>query len=152
MNFFAGVASSILAAFIIYLVTKHLWPAFCNTALYRGVRVDGAWEILEQRNGMQQRVGKILLKQVGRKILGQSARSKTRDGKDSNRQFSYKGSIHGHQVTLLFEDKKGVGFDTGSYVFIVQNDGITMIGVATFHGKTENLIVSEGRILKKVIE
>lgn len=52
----------------------------------------------------------------------------------------------------MFEDKKGIGFDTGTYVFIVQNDGNTMVGVATFHGKTENLIVSENRILKRVIE
>jgi len=152
MNFFAGVVSSIIAALIVYLFSKHFWPVFSDSVLYRGVRVDGTWEILEQRDGRQRRVGKIQFKQAGSRISGQSARSKTRDGKQSNRQFLYKGSIHAHQVTLLFEDKKGIGFDTGTYVFIVQNDGNTMVGVATFHGKTENLIVAENRILKKVIE
>lgn len=66
--------------------------------------------------------------------------------------YSYKGSIHGHQVTLSFEDKKGLGFDAGTYVFIVQNDSNTMVGMATFHGKVENRIVSEPRTLKKVLE
>ena len=76
--------------------------------------------VIEERNGKQQRVGKIKLEQTGKHISGESVRSKTRDGKQSNRQFSYEGSIHGHQVTLLFEDKKGVGFDAGTYVFLVQ--------------------------------
>lgn len=152
MTFIGGVASSIIAALFVYLFTKYLWPAFSDRALYHGVRVDGTWEILEQRDGRQKRVGKIQLKQAGRRISGESARSKTREGKESSRQFLYKGSIHAQQVTLLFEDKKGIGFDTGTYVFIVQNDGKTMVGMATFHGRTENLIVSEGRILKKVVE
>jgi hypothetical protein len=152
MNFIAGVAASILATIIVYLVTKIGWPIFSDRALYKGVRVDGFWEILELRNGKQQRVGKIELKQNGRYISGEGTRSRTREGKESKRQFSYKGSIHGHQVTLLFEDKKGVGFDMGTYVFIVQNDSNTMIGMATFHGKTENRIVSEGRTLRRVLE
>ena len=152
MDFFVGVAASLFAVFLAYLFTAHLWPAFKNSALYKGIRIDGAWEILEHRDGKQKLVGKIQLKQTGNMITGDSARSKTRDGKKSNRQFSYTGSIHSNQVTLLFEDKKGIGFDVGSYVFIVQNDGNTMIGMATFHGKTENRIVSEPRMLRKVVE
>lgn len=152
MNFIAGVAASMVATLVVYLLTKIGWPLFSDRALYRGVRIDGFWEILELRNEKQQRVGKIEFKQTGRYISGEGTRLKTREGQKSNRQFSYKGSIHGHQVTLLFEDKKGIGFDMGTYVFIVQNDGNTMIGMATFHGKTENRIVSEGRTLRRVLE
>lgn len=152
MDFIAGVATSIVAAFFIYIFTNHLWPTFKNSVLYKGIRVDGTWEILENRGGTQKLVGKIQLKQTGSVVSGESARSKTRDGKKSNRQFLYTGSIHANQVTLLFEDKKGVGFDVGSYIFIVQNDGNTMVGMATFHGKSENRIVSEPRILRKVLE
>lgn len=152
MEFVAGVVSSIVAALLVYVFKVYLWPAFKSFALYKGIRVDGSWEIFENRDGKQKLVGKIKIKQTGSSISGESARSKTRDGKKSNRQFSYTGSIHSNQVTLLFEDKKGIGFDVGSYVFIVQNDGNTMIGMATFHGKTENRIVSEPRILRKVLE
>lgn len=152
MNFIAGVASSLIATLLIYLVKRHLWPAFSNSVLYRGIRVDGAWEIFDQKDNAQRLVGKIRLEQTGRLITGESARSLTRDGKSSNRRFLYSGSIHGNQVTLTFEDRKGIGFDVGSYLFIVQNDGNTMIGMATFHGKSENSIVAEKRILTKVLE
>lgn len=114
--------------------------------------MDGSWEIHEVRDEKGRVAGKIKLKQTGRRVTGESVRLITRNGEASNRQFSYKGSIHGHQLTLSFEDRKGVGFDAGTYVFIVQNDGNTMIGMATFHGKVENRIVSEPRMLKKVLE
>ena len=91
------------------------------------------------------------LKQIGRSISVSSVRSKTRDGKKSDRKFSYNGAIYGHQVTLTFEDEKGIGFDTGTYVFTVQNDGKTMVGMATFQGKKENKIISEPRTLTKVL-
>lgn len=151
-NFIAGVGSSIAAAFLIYVFVRHLWPAFRNKALYQGVRVDGSWEIVEQRSENPVRVGKIVLEQTGSDVSGHSERLMTRDGQSSNRQFSYKGSIQGRQLTLLFEDKKGVGFDTGAYVFVVHNDGNTMVGMATFHGKKENKIVSEFRTLRRVVE
>ncbi|MPS35482.1 MAG: hypothetical protein E2593_09335 [Stenotrophomonas sp.] len=151
-SFWAGVISSIVATGIIYVTKVFLWPAFRNKALYRGVRIDGSWEIVEQRNEKTVRVGKIVLKQTGGNVSGHSERVKTRDGKASNRQFVYSGSIHGRQLTLLFDDRRGVGFDAGAYVFVVQNDGNTMIGMATFHGKIENKIVSESRTLRKVLQ
>ena len=151
-SFIVGVGSSIAAVALIYVFTKHLWPAFRNKAVYQGVRVDGSWEIVEKRSEDSVRVGKIVLKQTGSDVSGRSERLMTRDGQSSNRQFSYKGSIQGRQLTLLFEDKRGVGFDTGAYVFVVQNDGNTMIGMATFHGKRENRLVSEDRTLRKIIE
>ena len=97
----------------------------------------------------QVEIGKITLKQTGHRISGTSVRTKRRDGKKSDRAFNYKGHIYKDQVTLMFEDARGVGFDSGTYVFVVQNDGNTMIGMATFHGKRENQIVSELRTLKK---
>ena len=151
-SFAIGFGSSLLATFVGYLLVKHAWPSLLNKAWYKGIRVDGAWEIIEKRGEIVEVVGKIKLQQTGRHISGESERTKTRDGQKSNRNFTYLGSIHGHQVTLSFEDKKGVGFDVGTYVFIVQNDGNTMIGMATFHGKKENKIVSEPRTLKRVIE
>ncbi len=95
--------------------------------------------------------GRLELKQVGRSITGTSVRSKTREGKKSERRFTYRGVIQGNQVTLLFEDAKGVGFDSGTYVFTVQNDAKTMLGMATFHGRKENRIISESRTLTKTI-
>ena len=126
-------------------------PTFQNNCLYKGVKAAGEWDIVEVRNGKNITAGRITLQQVGSNIAGSSIRSKTRDGKKSERKFSYKGTIFGNQVTLMFEDHKGVGFDTGTYVFTVQNDHKTMIGMATFHGKSENKIVSESRTLKKVL-
>ncbi|MGO1001908.1 hypothetical protein [Lysobacter sp. CA196] len=152
LNFLGDVISSIAATILIYLAVRQWWPAVSNRVLYKGIRVDGSWEIIELRDNKQKLMGKISLKQTGGRISGDGERSKTRDGKPSRRQFAYEGSIHGNQMTLLFEDKKGVGFDTGTYMFIIQNDGNTMTGMATFHGKSENQVVSERRILKKVID
>jgi hypothetical protein len=59
------------------------------------------------------------------------------------------GRIAGEQVTLLFDDKQDRDFDSGTYVFRVSNNCIDMAGMATFHGKPENRIVSEQRFLKK---
>lgn len=151
-DFAIGFVSSLAATAFGWLVVRHLWPFFVFSAFYRGVRIDGSWEIHEVRNGESRVAGKIKLKQLGARITGESERTLTREGKPSQRRFLYNGSIHGHQVTLSFEDNKGRGFDTGTYVFIVQNDGTTMVGMATFHGKGENRIVSEPRTLKKVVE
>lgn len=150
-EFYISILGGIVTALIISAVTKWLWPSFQDKCLYKGIRVAGAWEISEVRNGKTVKSGKIHLKQKGRVIIGTSTRTKTRDGKKSERQFKYHGFTCGKQITLTFEDAKGVGFDTGTYVFIVQNDGTTMLGMATFHGKTENKIVSESRTLTKVI-
>lgn len=149
--FLLGVAAS-LVAMGIWQIGKHFaWPYVWERLVYRGVRVSGWWEIVENREGGERIAGKLQLEQLGRKVSGTSTRSITRDGKSSDRKFSYSGSIQGHQVTLTFEDQRGIGFDVGTYVFIVQNDGNTMIGMATFHGKTENKIVSEPRMLRKVV-
>lgn len=150
-GFLSGVLASIVAAALIAIIVKSVWPAFQNRCLYNGIRVAGVWEIIEARNGRDVKVGKIELTQQGRIIKGTSTRKKTREGKDSERKFQYRGFIDGHQVTLIFEDKKGVGFDTGTYVFRIQNDGHTMVGMATFHGKRENKIVSEPRTLVKTL-
>jgi hypothetical protein len=150
-NFLTGVISSLTATAIVAVMFKWAWPTFKDKCLYNGVRVDGSWEIMEVRNGKQTKVGRIELKQHGRIVTGSSVRSKTREGKTSNRKFRYRGAIQGHQMTLMFEDVKGVGFDTGTYVFTVHNDCKTMIGMATFHGKSENQIVSEPRTLLKVL-
>lgn len=149
-NFVIGVISSLSATLIVFLLAKFAWPILRDKLFYTGIRINGSWVIYENRNGEEIQSGKIKLDQKGRKISGESTRSITRDGKQSNREFIYKGSISGNQLTLLFEDKKGLGFDNGTYVFIIQNDGNTMKGMATFHGKMENQIVSESRILKKI--
>ncbi|WP_229613499.1 hypothetical protein [Vibrio parahaemolyticus] len=150
-DFFTGVASSILATGVIAFIVKCGWPIFQNKCLYKGIKVAGEWDIVESRDDKNKTVGRITLNQIGSQITGISIRSKTRDGKRSERKFKYKGTIFGNQVTLVFEDHNGVGFDTGTYVFTVQNDHKTMIGMATFHGKVENRIVSESRTLKRVL-
>jgi len=151
-EFWIGVAASLVATALVYVTSRFLWPMLWERVFYRGVNLSGTWEIVEERSGESRVVGKIELKQLGRRLTGSSFRSQTRGGQPSNRKFSYTGSIQGHQVTLVFEDQKGVGFDVGTYVFIVQNDGNTMVGMATFHGKTENKIVSESRTLERVLE
>lgn len=150
-NFVMGVLSSILATGLIALVVKWGWPTFKDRCLYNGIRVAGSWDITEVRNDENVTAGRIELKQRGRLITGTSTRIKTRDGKTSERKFQYHGSISGNQVTLTFEDAQGVGFDTGTYVFTILNDSKTMVGMATFHGKKENQIVSEPRTLIKAV-
>lgn len=151
IEFAIAILAGIATAIIIAAVTKWLWPSFQDRCLYKGIRVAGAWEISEVRNGKTVKAGKIHLNQKGRIITGSSTRTRTRDGKKSERKFKYHGFTCGKQITLTFEDEKGAGFDTGTYVFVVQNDGTTMIGMATFHGKAENKIVSEPRTLTKVV-
>ena len=150
-DFLMGVLSSITATAIIALVIKWGWPTFKDRCLYGGVRVAGSWDVTEVRDGKTTKSGRIELKQKGRLVTGTSTRTKTRDGKKSERKFYYQGAISGHQLTLVFEDAQGEGFDTGTYVFTVQNDAKTMIGMTTFHGKPENKIVSEQRTLTKIV-
>lgn len=148
-EFLFGFFSSLAATGAVAVLVKWAWPEFQNRCIFKGIRVAGPWDIIEEQKGKQVNVGRLELKQTGRKIRGTSLRSKRRDGSKSHRTFDYSGHIDGNQVTLLFEDSKGVGFDPGTYVFLVQNDGNTMVGMATFHGKPENRIVSEGRTLRK---
>lgn len=150
-NFVNGFVSSLAATFVGFVLIRWAWPNFKDKCLYSGIRVDGSWDITAEREGKQMKEGRLELKQVGRSITGTSVRSKTREGKKSERRFTYRGVIQGNQVTLLFEDAKGVGFDSGTYVFTVQNDAKTMLGMATFHGRKENRIISESRTLTKTI-
>ncbi|MCO7263437.1 MULTISPECIES: hypothetical protein [Dickeya] len=151
MSLFVGILGSIIAAAVITLITKWVWPNLSDRCLYRGIRVEGAWDVIEERNGDSVTVGRLNLKQQGCRLNGTSTRTKTRDGKESDRKFNYHGSISGNQITLIFEDARGIGFDTGTYVFTVYNDGNTMVGMSTFHGKAENKIISEQRKLIKTI-
>lgn len=145
MNFMIGVLATIVGAGLI-----KAWPAVQDRLLYKGIRIAGTWEIVEEQRGKHTKTGQIHLKQCGRIVSGSSTRSKDRGGKKINRNFNYNGHIDGQQVTLLFEDVSGIGFDAGSYIFIVHNDGLSMKGMATFHGKVENKIISEERQLKKI--
>ena len=149
-SFTLGFLASLAATVAFFTLRKWVWPSLRNRCFYDGIRVDGVWEIQEKRQGKTLTVGKIELRQTGRSIQGNSVRSRTRTGKQSDRKFTYTGWINRDQVTLVFEDQRGRGFDTGTYVFIVQNDGVTMEGMATFHGKRENRIVSEPRTLSKL--
>lgn len=149
-EFMIGIASSLATVVIIAIVTNWAWPAYLNNA-YKGIRIAGDWEISELHNGKMVKSGKITLKQKGRNITGSSVRTRTRDGKKSERKFKYRGFTCGRQLTLTFEDAKGEGFDTGAYVFTVLNNAKEMEGMATFHGKVENKLVSESRILTKVV-
>lgn len=150
-DFLIGTLSGLAATGVATILIKYAWPNFKDRCLYNGIRVNGSWDIIEVRSEKKTKVGRLELNQTGRVITGSSIRTVTRDGKKSERRFRYSGIIHGHQVTLLFDDSKGVGFDTGAYIFTVQNDCKTMIGMTTFHGKKENEVISESRILKKVI-
>lgn len=150
LSFLLGVLSSIVATVIIYLVVKVALPNLKDKWLYNGVRVSGTWDVYEERNGIKIKSGTLELTQLGRIINGTSTRTKTRGGNESQRKFNYFGSISAHQMTLIFDDVKGKNFDTGSYVFIIQNDCKTMVGMTTFHGKPENKIVAEQRTLIKV--
>ena len=149
-DFGLGILASVVAA-IVVAIASLTWKWLKNRFFYKGVRVNGTWDVFEDRDGKRVNSGKLKLQQSGSFVKGTSTRTKTRGGKKSNREFKYHGSVSGHQMTLIFEDKKGDGFDTGSYVFIIQNDCTTMIGRTTFHGKPENEIVSERRTLVKVI-
>lgn len=149
ISFLLGVFASIVAAGVVWLVTKLLWPYTSDKLLYKGIRVDGVWEIYDIRDGKEKKVGLLILKQHGSRLSGTSQRVETRAGAASDRRFVYTGRIVVEQVTLVFEDQRGRDFDTGTYVFRVQNNYVEMVGVATFHGKQENRIVSEQRVLKK---
>ena len=148
-NFITGFLSSMAAAIAVWFVAKMAWPYFIDRLLYRGIRIDGVCAINEVREGEEREVGSVTFKQMGNRLTGTSRRTQTRDRRKSDRPFRYKGRIAGEQVTLLFEDRRGRDFDTGSYVFRVHNNCVEMRGKATFHGKPENEIVAELRILRK---
>src|SRR5262249_42760278 len=141
--------ASIVAAGLIYGVTNVFWPYFVDKIFYKGIRVDGIWEIYDIRDSSKRRTGIITLRQRGHWVTGTSERRETRQGATSDRRFKYKGRIANEQLTLLFEDQQGRDFDSGTYVFRVQNNCREMLGMATFHGKPENRIVSEERVLTK---
>lgn len=150
-SFFGGFFSSIAATVIIGVFVKLIYPFVIDRFNYKGIRINGKWKIQEIRNNKTVEAGHIEFTQMGHKIKGKSIRRKTRSGKKNDRSFVYNGYIHKNQITLMFEDSRGVGFDTGTYLFIVENCGKKMIGMATFHGKQENQIVSEQRILTKLV-
>jgi hypothetical protein len=151
MDFLIGVLASIIAFILIKVTVQYIWPFIQDRWSYKGIRVNGTWKIQESRNNKTVEVGRIEFTQMGNRITGHSIRNKTREGKKNDRRFVYSGYIHKNQITLTFEDSRGKGFDTGTYVFIVENCGKKMIGMATFHGKKENRIVSEQRVLTKLV-
>ena len=150
-EFFTGVVSSLAATAIGGVGYYILWPMYVDRAWYRGARVDGVWDIVEVRSGEESTVGKITLMQKGKIVTGTGERKKTRDGNESERKFNYKGRFSGEQLTLIFQDARGEDFDSGSYIFRLQTNGRELIGMATFHGKKENRIVAEKRLLRKAV-
>ncbi|HEX8342387.1 MAG TPA: hypothetical protein VF624_15900 [Tepidisphaeraceae bacterium] len=149
LNFVVGVITSIVAAPLIWLGAKVVWPHVADRLLYKGIRIEGVWEIHEIRQDSLRHIGELTLRQTGSRVSGSGRRFLTREGRPCDRRFSYMGRIAGEQVTLLFDDKQDRDFDSGTYVFRVSNNCIDMAGMATFHGKPENRIVSEQRFLKK---
>jgi len=147
-DFFTGFSSSLAATAAVAAFVRYGWPALKHR-FNDGIDVSGGWDIFEERDGVESKVGLLDIKQIGFRITATSTRTKRRDGEDSTRRFNYNGVIRNNQITLVFDDQRGKGFDTGSYVFTVQNDGVTMEGIATFHGKPENKVIAEARSLRK---
>lgn len=148
VNFTLGVISGLVTSFLVWFFAKVLLP-YLQDRIYGGICVDGKWTIYETKDGTERDVGSLTLHQKGFRLTGTSRRTQTRQGEKSDRQFVYKGRIAKDRITLLFEDARGRDFDTGTYVFRVHNDGVTMEGMATFDGKQENRIVSEPRTRRK---
>lgn len=148
-DFVLGVLSSVVATVAITLISQSIWPYLFDRFFYKGIRVDGVWDICSDKDGRERVVGKLTLRQQGSRLHGESFRTETRQGDPSDRRFKYRGQIVGDRLTLLFEDSRGKYFDSGTYVFCVHNDYVVMVGMSTFHGKPEGKIVAERRVLKK---
>ena len=102
-QFILGFLSSAAATIFIAVVVKWVWPAL-KARVYSGIKVDGTWEIVEERSGRNVTVGTIELQQSGSVVTGTSTRKKTREGKASDRRFTYRGTIHDDQVSALRAD------------------------------------------------
>ncbi|CAN5511982.1 hypothetical protein BH10PLA1_BH10PLA1_18570 [soil metagenome] len=148
-GYLVAVSTSVVATIVVEWAIRVGWPYLNARFLYRGIIVDGVWDIWAKKDDAEKVVGKLTLRQTGARLSGDSFRTETRGGQPSDRRFRYEGQIVGDRVTLLFEDARGKHFDSGTYVFCVHNNYIEMHGMATFHGKPECKIVSEPRILKK---
>ena len=56
-TFLIGVISSVTAAIILVICSKYIWPLIQDKVVYEGVRIDGTWNIVENRNGNNVTVG-----------------------------------------------------------------------------------------------
>jgi len=142
-----GVIASTIFLFITYIINKWAWPAFV-AALYRGTKIDGDWNVYYE--GSSEPSAKIIFKQTGNKIIGNSVVSKNRAGEAVERKYKYKGTFLNRSIVLTFEDENNPLMMGGAMVFHhIDSDAKEMRGKSIYFKPEMNDVDTSNAVLRK---
>ncbi len=146
-TFLIGVASSIVAGFIIYMLRNWIVPLF-NNKLRIADDISGDWVgyILNEDGSKEEKPRlRFHINQFGTKV---SAKGEM-EAKIGVRTFKYHGKFISGQVLFDWDEKKAQNSNIGSLVLRVSGDMHQLKGKSTYFHKDKNEVISEDVIFEK---
>ena len=121
IEFGVSILSGIAGALIIWLATKVLAPLYLAWR-YNAPKLEGNWSFYDSKEKSETPSGTAVIKQSGENVTASTNRSKTRSGKQTSRNFIYKGKVRDGQLLLKFNEPVSGGFISGNLVLKVSSD------------------------------
>ena len=151
---------NILAATICFtfgLAWKSILTPFFHELLYRGIRIEGKWEILPNQltcDGTELKVVRstiVNLNQKGFKVEGNATSIAIVDGKNDMIHYRVKGEIKDRIVSITFYNTDNTRLAYSLFLLEVTSSGQTIQGYRVFYALIASKINSVSCIWKKVV-
>ncbi len=141
IDFGISILSGIVCALLIWIATKVLAPQYLAWR-YNAPKLEGNWAFYDSNKESEIPSGTATIKQSGENITASTNRSRTRSGKQTSRNFVYKGKVRDGQVLLTFNEPVSGGFISGNLVLKVSSDLKTLSGYTVYLNRDSAEVVA----------
>ncbi len=139
LSFLLGITTSLAATFLIFIYKVWFWPWYLKKR-HTGKNISGEW--IGFYGLSNEPALKLILRQEGHSIIGESSVSKDSQGENVDRKYSYQGSFLDKSLVLTFDDINNSRHLGGAMVFFLANsDGTLMKGTTMYYKPELNEVV-----------
>jgi len=145
-----GVIGGIIATSITVAVShffKTIAIPFLKSALFDIPDISGKWQTYDVEE--QEPVGTATIKQRSRQVEIRVIRHINRDGKKTEKNFSYKGKFASGTLVASYEDIDMKGYIMGTVVMRLMPDNKTLFGKTVYFDHNQGEVVAHDYWLKR---
>ena len=131
-GFGLGVATSVLAAALVWAGNRYLLPAV-RALFWSGTDISGAWQSYDVDPTTGEPVGEAEITQRGSRITMELRRHRHRDGTPASTRYRYSGSFSSRVLTLVWASIDRPDYIVGAMVLYLHAHGREFRGLTIYH-------------------
>ncbi|WP_226648646.1 hypothetical protein [Microbulbifer variabilis] len=131
--------SALVGTLTVWIVTAFLLPKIAGI-LSGAAKLHSSWDYKDSETGNV--VGTAKIHQFGNRVKVTATRKIDREGKNTNREFVYKGNIAGRSLVLPYEQKDAGGAVAGALVLRLDADLHMMKGSTSYFSDSAGKVIT----------